>query len=345
MNKKLKYLHEKEGFWYIRYKDPISEKWKSVSTKLPSTKSNLEKAIAYRDKLLSEITKIKVKQIRLGDIQAAYDHFLELNANKAGTTINTYSLFFNYFTQKFSPELPCTSITKQTAESFLLWLAKQNNLMQNTKFSIQKNFVKFLGFLFEYEYIPTVFIINKNVKTRPQVKEPKVFSTEDREKILKGLETEGKNSNFSTMVYMLMYTGLRPSDIINITVEQIDLSKMEMRFYSSKTDNWFVRPIHEKLKDILTTRINEVKTGRIFNYADVKTMARAVRRYYAALKMTDKGYTVRTFRKDFISRSQESGVSIAATAMLVGHSNIKTTMTYYTKFSSNHLKDELSKLK
>ncbi|HPN37288.1 MAG TPA: site-specific integrase [Melioribacteraceae bacterium] len=144
---------------------------------------------------------------------------------------------------------------------------------------------------------------------------------------------------------MLMYTGLRPSDIINITVEQIDLLKMEMRFYSSKTDNWFVRPIHEKLTDILTTRINEVKTGRIFNYSNSKAMERAVRRYYAALKMSDRGYTIRTFRKDFISRSQESGVSIAATAMLVGHSNIKTTMTYYTKFSSNHLKDELSKLK
>lgn len=338
-------VYPNNGYWYIRYKDPITSKWKAVSTRLNDSKANYKLALKFRDQLVDEIEKTKPRVQKQGTLKFAFEKFLELNSNKAGTTINTYSLFFNYFTQKFSPELPCTSITKQTAESFLLWLAKQNNLMQNTKFSIQKNFVKFLGFLFEYEYIPTVFIINKNVKTRPQVKEPKVFSTEDREKILKGLETEGKNSNFSTMVYMLMYTGLRPSDIINITVEQIDLSKMEMRFYSSKTDNWFVRPIHEKLKDILTTRINEVKTGRIFNYADVKTMARAVRRYYAALKMTDKGYTVRTFRKDFISRSQESGVSIAATAMLVGHSNIKTTMTYYTKFSSNHLKDELSKLK
>lgn len=345
MNKKLQYLHKKEGYWYIRYKHPISGKWKAVSTKLLATKSNLEEAIGLRDKLLNEISKIKTKEVRLGDIQSAYDHFLELNDNKSKSTKSTYSLFFNYFSQKFSPKLLCTSITKQTAETFLLWLAKQECLKQNTKFSIQKNFVKFLGFLFEYEYIPNVFIINKNVKTRPQVKEPKVFSIEDRERILNSLETEGKNSNFSTMVFMLMYTGLRPSDIINITVEQIDLVKMEMRFYSSKTDNWFVRPIHEKLKEVLTVRLAEVNKGRIFNYSNLKAMERAVRRYYKTLEMTDQGYTIRTFRKDFISRSQESGVSIASTAMLVGHSNIKTTMTYYTKFSSNHLKDELAKLK
>ncbi len=332
-------------YWYIRYKDPITSQWKAVSTRLKSTKANFNLAVKIKEQLMIKISKVKPVKQRQGNIDYAYKEFLELNSNKAGTTINTYSLFFNYFTQKFSPELLCTSITKQTAESFLLWLAKQNNLMQNTKFSIQKNFVKFLGFLFEYEYIPTVFIINKNVKIRPQVKEPKIFSTEDREKILKGLETEGKNSNFSTMVYMLMYTGLRPSDIINITVEQIDLSKMEMRFYSSKTDNWFVRPVHEKLKDILTTRISEVKSGRIFAYIEIHNMGRALKRYFEKLNLKEKGYTLRTFRKDFISRSQESGVSIAATAMLVGHSNIKTTMTYYTKFSSNHLKDELSKLK
>ncbi|MHC1738154.1 MAG: hypothetical protein AB9882_09110 [Ignavibacteriaceae bacterium] len=144
-------------------------------------------------------------------------------------------------------------------------MAKQKDLKQNTKFSIQKNFVKFLSFLFEYEYLPNVFIINKNVKTRPQVKEPKVFDSEDRDKILKSLKTEGKNNNFSTMVYMLMYTGLRPSDIINVNVEQVDLSKMEMRFYSSKTDNWFVRPIHEKLKEILITRLSGVQKAVFLN--------------------------------------------------------------------------------
>lgn len=78
----------------------------------------------------------------------------------------------------------------------------------------------------------------------------------------------------------------------------------------SKTDNWFVRPIHGKLKEILTTRIEEVKNGRLFDYSDIHNMGRAVKRYFKVIKLSEKKYNLRTFRKDFISRSQEAGISI-----------------------------------
>ena len=142
-----------------------------------------------------------------------------------------------------------------------------------------------------------------------------------------------------------MYSGLRPSDIINLTVEQIDLVKMEMRFYSSKTKSWFVRPIHDKLKLILEKVIKEKESGRLFDYSEIKNMGKAFQRYLSDIELAGKEYDLRTFRKDFISRSQEAGVPINVTASLVGHSNIKTTMTYYTKLSSKHLKKELKKLK
>ena len=219
------------------------------------------------------------------------------------------------------------------------------DIEQNTKYGIQKNFVKFLNFLFEYEYLPKFFRLNKDVRIKPLVKEPIIFSDEDRKKIIAELVKQEKNENFQLMIYLLMYSGLRPSDIINISVEQIDLNKMEMRFYSSKTDNWFIRPIHSKVKSILTKRIKGNKIGRIFDYSEVKNMGKAFQRYLSDIGLKGKKYDLRTFRKDFISRSQEAGVPINVTASLVGHSNIKTTMTYYTKLSSNHLKKELKKLK
>lgn len=342
--KKVDNIHNNHGYWYIRYKDPVSKQWKSVSTKLKSTKNNYKPAIEYRDKLFREIEKVHEVEFRTGDIQFAFEHFKELNSNKSQSTKNTYKLFFQYFTQKFALNMQCSSIGKKEAEAFLLWINSLKHLQQNSKFCIQKNFLKLLSFLFEYDYIPTAFIVNKNVRIRPQIKEPIIFTNEDRKKVLDGLSEKGKSTNFKTMIYMLMYTGLRPSDIINLTVEQTDLSKMEFRFYSSKTNNWFVRPIHEKLKDILTFRIEEVGNGKLFDYSDIKNMGRAVRRYLSDINLSKKGYTIRTFRKDFISRSQEKGISISATAQLVGHSNIKTTMTYYTKLSANHLKEEIAKL-
>jgi integrase len=86
-------------------------------------------------------------------------------------------------------------------------------------------------------------------------------------------------------------------------------------------------------------------SGRIFECSDIKDMGKAFTRFLKVIKLFGKGYSLRTFRKDFISRCQEAGVSITTTALLVGHSNIKTTMNYYTKLSTKHLTDELSKLK
>ncbi|MHC1738155.1 MAG: hypothetical protein AB9882_09115 [Ignavibacteriaceae bacterium] len=74
-------------------------------------------------------------------------------------------------------------------------------------------------------------------------------------------------------------------------------------------------------------------------------MGRAIERYFDKLGLIEKGYTLRTFRKDDISLSQEACIPISVTSQLVGHSNIRTTMTYCTKFTSNHLKDALSKLR
>ena len=365
-----KLIYPNGGFWYIRYKDPTSLKWKAVSTRLKATTRNMRRAQEMRTKIMEEIQSIEVLRYREGDIESAFKRFREVNSTKSVKTRETYEVFHDYLIQKIAPDFPCNRLDKEKSESFLLWLNKLDNISQNTKYGIQKNFLKFLKFLFEYEYIPRMFIINKDVKTRAKVIEPLIFSDEDRQiiidaltedkgsSILKTRRKEGKeykkkrrpfvyvkNSNFRTMIMLLLYTGLRPSDIIDVTVEHIDLNKMEIKYYSSKTDKWFVRPLHSMLKDVLEQRIKEVGTGKIFDYGDVKNMGKAFNRYMEALGLDNKGYTLRTFRKDFISRSQEAGLSISTTAVLVGHSNIKTTMTYYTKLSSQHLKTELAKLK
>jgi len=369
-NRKKDYIYENQGYWYIRYKNPISHKWDGVSSKLKSTRRNRKLALEFRDEFLSEIKRLEELEYRQGDVHFAYSNFIEKNANKSDATKATYDIFYSYLVQNIKGDTPCLMIHKKVAEDFLLWLNKLTSIQQNTKFSIQKNFLKFLRFLFEEEYIPKMFIISKDVKIRPKAIEPLIFTDSDRVAIINGLSINPeisklltkekknknykkkqkpkpyiKNNNFRTIIMLLMYTGLRPSDIINVTVEHIDLEKMEMKFYSSKIDNWFVRPLHESLKEVLAIRIEEVGKGRMFDYDDVKNIGRAFSRFIEVIGLSGKGYTLRTFRKDYISRCQEAGIDIATTALLVGHSNIKTTMTYYTKLSTKHLKNQLSKLK
>lgn len=118
--------------------------------------------------------------------------------------------------------------------------------------------------------------------------EPLIFTDADRQAIVDGLTKEEKNSNFRTMVMLLMYTGLRPSDVINVTTNQIDLEKIEIKFYSSKIDKWFIRPIHPVLQEVLAARIAEVKTGRLFEYSEVKNIGKAFNRFLKAVKLLER---------------------------------------------------------
>lgn len=337
-------IYPNEGLWYIRYKDPVSGKWKAKSTGLKARADNLPAAEKIRDKFISDLKELLELDYTEGSIQDAFDVFKSKNSNKSKSTIDSYDYFYAFLQHKFNVKNSCLVITKKSAEDFFLYINKLEGYSQNTKFGVIKNFSKFLKFLFEYNYIPKPFAINSDVKTRMPKGDPKIFSDADRKKILNSLGKQEKNNNFKLMVNMLMYTGLRPSDIIDITVDQVDLKKMLIKFRSSKVDKWYYRPIHPKLKTILRQRIKEVKSGRLFDYAEVKNMGKAFSRYLEDIKLDHKDYDLRTFRKDFISRCQEAGIQISAASMLAGHSKITTTMEYYTTLSPEYLRKELDKL-
>jgi len=337
-------IYPNEDLWYIRYKDPISGKWKARSTGLSAKDENLPAAEKIRDKVLNDLQELLDVDYTEGSIQDAFNEFKAKNINKSKSTIDSYNYFFGFLQQKFNVKNSCLVITKKTSEDFLLYINQLDGYSQNTKFGVVKNFSKFLKFLFEYNYIPKPFTINSDVKTRMPKGDPKIFSDADRKKILNSLGKQEKNNNFKLMVNMLMYTGLRPSDIIDITVDQVDLVKMQIKFRSSKVDKWYNRPILPNLKTILRQRIKEVKSGRLFDYAEVKNMGKAFSRYLEDIELDNKEYDLRTFRKDFISRCQEAGIAISAASMLAGHSKINTTMEYYTTLSTEFLRKELNKL-
>jgi integrase len=147
------------------------------------------------------------------------------------------------------------------------------------------------------------------------------------------------------MFYLLLYTGLRPSDIIDIKVEDIDLKNMTLNYYSSKVKVHNIIPLHNKLKPILTERVNQIKTGNIFEYATDGEMGKAFRRYLERLKLDNKGYGLRTFRKTFATRAFEEGMNLLSTSRLLGHRTMQTTQKYYTFVEKKKLAEELKKLK
>jgi len=189
-----------------------------------------------------------------------------------------------------------------------------------------------------------MFKINREVKTRPEVKEKIIFTDEDLQKVVKGLKA--KNSNFQTTIFLLMYTGLRSSDILNITCENIDIQNRILRYYSPKRKKYREIAFHRKLLPLLKKRMKEVGKGRLLNYINVDNLARAIKRYFIEIKLDGKGYTARTFRKTFITLCRSRYDMDASVVMeFVGHEHRNTTDRFYNQISINKMKIELEKFR
>ena len=187
-----------------------------------------------------------------------------------------------------------------------------------------------------------MFKINRDVKTKPEVKEKIIFNDGDIATIFSNLD--GKNQNFRTAIYLLFYTGLRSSDILTIRAQDVNLKHRTINYYSPKRKSYKQIPMHLDLVPILQDRLVKVPEGKLLEYSSVEILNRAVTRYMHDLEIDGRGYTARTFRKTFITLCR-SRYDMDATIVkeLVGHEHGNTTDRYYNKISMNRMREELMK--
>lgn len=338
-------IYVKGNKLYMSWYDRLAGKRFNRSLELDNSPANRKKAEQFAKNFQRKLDEQYESYISLrivkDTIEKAFEHFLRVNSNKSPKTIQDYIRFQKKFYEHFNPNDPCTFITKHSCEEFLIAIGKEN-YAPNTLYGFTKNLKKFLNFLFQYNYIPH-FVLNSDLTYKPEVKPVLIFSEEDIELMINNLES--KNSNFRTAFYLLLYTGLRPSDILDIKVDDIDLNKKLLRYYSPKVKEYNIVPIHDELLPILEQRISEVKQSRLLEYATVGEIGKAIRRFFEKLGLNKKGYNLRTFRKTYISLLYNSGVDLATASRLVGHRKITTTQKYYTHYSISKLQTELQKLR
>jgi integrase len=316
----------------------------SRSTRLTATQANERKATLFAKKLQLELDRKRFEFQGIGickiSIGEAFEHFLQNNKHKHPDTIRDYRRFYKLFTKTFNEDEVCTNITKLNVEKWLINI-KELPLSQNSIHGYGKQCNHFLNFLFEYNYT-AMFKINRAVKTRPEIKEKVVFKEEHISFIFENLEE--KNSNFKTAIQLLFYTGLRSSDILTLTVENIDVHECIMSYYSPKRKKHRTVPFHKCLVPVLSSRISEIKSGRLLEYNSVENLGRAITRYFERIGIGGHSYTARTFRKTFITLCRNK-FEMDATIVkeLVGHEHGNTTDRYYNQVSLETIRKELTK--
>ncbi len=337
-------VYSKRNILYISWFDWSLGKTKNRSAKLPDTALNRKLVEKMANELQVELDEQKEKftknsLIKGATIGRAFDHFKRLNSTKDKKTIKDYDRFFNLFKKSFDEDTPCTVLNKLSAEDWIMEIRKMD-LAQNTIFGYFKQFRHFYNFLFEYNYVP-MFKVNKDVTPKAEVKDIIVFSPEDVQKIFDGLKN--KNINFRAMIYLAYYSGLRSSDLLSITCEKINLQDGCFNYYAKKIKKWKTVSFHKALLSIFQELIAVRKSGPLLSYQNVENMNKALRRYLDKLEITGEGYSMRTFRKTFITTASKT-MDLATVSKLVGHTQINTTSKYYTKVDQQRQKDQLDKL-
>jgi integrase len=131
---------------------------------------------------------------------------------------------------------------------------------------------------------------------------------------------------------------------LTITVDRVNIKQRTLSYYSPKTKKYFTVKFHKDLVPILEARVIEVNTGKLLLYKNHTNMGLAFRRYLTELGLNNFGYSMRTFRKTFITNASQS-MDLASVSKLVGHSQITTTAKYYTKVNLERQEKEIDKFK
>ncbi|MCB9210907.1 MAG: site-specific integrase [Ignavibacteriales bacterium] len=337
-------VKQRGNMLYIQWYDPLSKKVQSKTIGLSATESNKKKAKNYAKKLQEELTKKTRKMKEIGiqriTIKDAFEHLLRNNQMKSPKTIKDYKRFYRKFIETFDENQPCTSINKMVVEDWLNEI-KQLPMAQNSIHAYGKQLTHFVNFLFEYNYTP-MFKINKEVKTKPEIKEKIILTDNHIIKLFDNLN--GKNDNFKICIYLLFYTGLRPTDLLTITGDKVDLTNQVIKYYSPKRKKYREIAFHDDLVLILAERIKQVGSNKIINYTTDEGIAKAIKRYMIKLNIEDKHYTARTFRKTFITLCRSRyNMDDSVVRELVGHEHQNTTDRYYNKIGLQEMKIELLK--
>ena len=224
-----------------------------------------------------------------------------------------------YYNQ--SPDL----LDKEKIQKYLLYLMDERHLAWSTC-NVAVSGLRFF-------YTQTLGIDSMRLGIPPmksQTKLPEILSFEAIDRLLKCA-----SSRKNRVVLMTTYgAGLRVSEVVNLTLRDIDSSRMTIRVSQGKGNKDRYTILSSRLLTELRTYYREYKppfwlfygsyTGRQMSIGTAQTV------YYAAKEragITKKG-GIHTLRHCFATHLLEAGVDLRTIQSLMGHASIITTMGY-----------------
>lgn len=170
------------------------------------------------------------------------------------------------------------------------------------------------------------------------------YTKEEVTKMLNVIDIRTKQGKEDYLILSLIcYLGLRISDVINLKLSNIDFNTNTISIIQYKTDNKLTLPLIDKVKypllDYLkNVRPNDTDLDYVFittekpyrHYIELKTHHYIVKNYLikASIDINGRKCGFHSLRHSFSSLLLKESISLYSISNILGHQDIKTTMTY-----------------
>ncbi len=286
------------------------------------------------------------------------EHFLDTMWMEKGLSENTLQSYgvdlraYTFWLDKNNHDL--INASYPDIQDYLYFRSKQKYSARSTArlISTLRRFYRFQYRLKKIAEDPTALIeLPKLPSTLP-----KTLSEDDVEALLNAPNTKN-NIGFRdrTMLELIYACGIRVSELVNLSLEQVELRQGWIRVIGKGNKErlvpmgdealyWLDKYIREIRPDILKRK--DQTSSHVFVSNRAKGMTRQAFWYaikkYAKIAEIDEKLSPHTMRHAFATHLLNNGADLRVVQMLLGHSNLSTTQIY-THVANQRLQDVYDK--
>ncbi|HCA28378.1 MAG TPA: hypothetical protein DEP23_01745 [Ruminococcaceae bacterium] len=188
--------------------------------------------------------------------------------------------------------------------------------------------------------------------TRNQTLVPTVYEKDEIESLLSAINrTQMKGKRNYSMLLLAARLGIRVSDIVNLTFDNIDFKRKMIEFVQVKTELPIKLPLLDEIefaiKDYLTVRPKDTNHNQIFlrcraPYFPIcsTTIFSAMQTYLKIAKINTKGkkHGAHSLRSSLASALVSENVPYSVTQKILGH-NDSDSIKHYVRLDTEHLRE------
>src|SRR3989344_162291 len=256
--------------------------------------------------------------------------YMEIEKGRSLKTVENYDRYISRFLE-VQDIRGSREITEDSVRAFRLWLNRQN-LAKNTQNYYVIALRVFLKYLFSREI--STLAPNKIELAKTGQRDLDLISGAELERLLAAPDISRENGLRDKAILELLFsTGLRVSELCNLKVDSIDLSResFSIRGKGGKVRVVFVS---DTAKSALKTYLAKGELALLKNRSDGNLFGitpRSVQRlikHYAIKAGISKKVTPHGMRHLFATDLLSNGADIRSVQALLGHANISTTQIY-----------------